>query len=163
MALGTNDAGERLRRLARRRARRRIDADDGADRQRARALGRRRSRCSTRGPYPSEHGALERGADAGVRAYPNMRVFDWAREARDAWFIDDGIHYNTPGYARRARLIAPGARARLPGEGPQRGLHRALRALREPGARRVNTGAGQTKRPRIREAFGSSGGTIRSH
>ena len=24
----------------------------------------------------------------------------------DSWFIDDGIHYNTPGYAARSRLIA---------------------------------------------------------
>ena len=33
------------------------------------------------------------------RAYPNMRVFDWAAVVSSAWFIDDGIHYNTPGYA----------------------------------------------------------------
>lgn len=38
--------------------------------------------------------------------YPNMRVFDWASVAKDAWFIDDGIHYSSPGYAARSRLIA---------------------------------------------------------
>jgi peptidoglycan/LPS O-acetylase OafA/YrhL len=38
--------------------------------------------------------------------YPNMHVFDWASAARDAWFIDDGIHFTTPGYRARSRLIA---------------------------------------------------------
>jgi peptidoglycan/LPS O-acetylase OafA/YrhL len=40
------------------------------------------------------------------RRYPSMRVFDWAALAEDRWFIADGIHYNTPGYAARSRLIA---------------------------------------------------------
>ena len=30
--------------------------------------------------------------------YPNMRVFDWAALARDEWFIEDGIHFTSPGY-----------------------------------------------------------------
>jgi peptidoglycan/LPS O-acetylase OafA/YrhL len=38
--------------------------------------------------------------------YPNMRVYDWAADVKDAWFIDDGIHFTTPGYRARARLIA---------------------------------------------------------
>jgi peptidoglycan/LPS O-acetylase OafA/YrhL len=38
--------------------------------------------------------------------YPNMRVYDWASDVKDAWFIDDGIHFTTPGYRARARLIA---------------------------------------------------------
>ncbi len=35
-----------------------------------------------------------------------MRVFDWAAVAKSRWFIDDGIHYTSPGYAARSRLIA---------------------------------------------------------
>jgi peptidoglycan/LPS O-acetylase OafA/YrhL len=38
--------------------------------------------------------------------YPNMRIFDWASVVRDRWFIADGIHYTSPGYAARAHLIA---------------------------------------------------------
>jgi lysophospholipase L1-like esterase len=38
--------------------------------------------------------------------YPNMRIFDWASVVKDSWFIPDGIHYTSPGYAERARLIA---------------------------------------------------------
>jgi peptidoglycan/LPS O-acetylase OafA/YrhL len=38
--------------------------------------------------------------------YPNMRVYDWAAVARPQWFISDGIHYTSAGYAARGRLIA---------------------------------------------------------
>ena len=38
--------------------------------------------------------------------YPNMRIFDWASIVKDSWFIDDGIHFTTRGYAARSRLIA---------------------------------------------------------
>jgi lysophospholipase L1-like esterase len=43
---------------------------------------------------------------AACARYPNMRVFDWAAVAKRSWFIFDGIHYTTYGYARRSRLIA---------------------------------------------------------
>lgn len=43
--------------------------------------------------------------------YPNLRIFDWASVAQDGWFISDGIHYTSAGYAARAHLIA-GALAR---------------------------------------------------
>ena len=33
--------------------------------------------------------------------YPNMRIFDWASVARDSWFISDGVHYTSTGYAAR--------------------------------------------------------------
>lgn len=36
--------------------------------------------------------------------YPNLRVFDWAAVAQDGWFISDGIHYTSAGYAARARI-----------------------------------------------------------
>ena len=38
--------------------------------------------------------------------YPNMRIYDWASAVQDRWFIPDGIHYYSPGYAARAHLIA---------------------------------------------------------
>jgi peptidoglycan/LPS O-acetylase OafA/YrhL len=38
--------------------------------------------------------------------YPNMRVYDWAAIAKTKWFISDGIHYTSAGYAARARQIA---------------------------------------------------------
>ncbi|MGI8450801.1 MAG: GDSL-type esterase/lipase family protein, partial [Streptosporangiaceae bacterium] len=42
------------------------------------------------------------------RQYPNLRIFDWASAAQDGWFISDGIHYTSSGYAARAHLIARG-------------------------------------------------------
>jgi peptidoglycan/LPS O-acetylase OafA/YrhL len=38
--------------------------------------------------------------------YRNMRVYDWASEVHDNWFINDGIHYTSAGYAARGRMIA---------------------------------------------------------
>jgi lysophospholipase L1-like esterase len=43
---------------------------------------------------------------AACNTFPTMRVFDWAGVARNSWFIDDGIHYTTPGYVNRTHLIA---------------------------------------------------------
>jgi peptidoglycan/LPS O-acetylase OafA/YrhL len=59
------------------------------------------------GPYAESN--MRRWDEALVEAcsrYPNMRVFDWADVAKDQWFIPDGIHYYSPGYAARAHLIA---------------------------------------------------------
>ncbi|HEU5421068.1 MAG TPA: acyltransferase family protein [Streptosporangiaceae bacterium] len=38
--------------------------------------------------------------------YPNMRVYDWADVVKTRWFINDGIHFTSPGYAARSRDIA---------------------------------------------------------
>jgi hypothetical protein len=38
--------------------------------------------------------------------YPNMRVFNWASLAKTKWYISDGIHFTSAGYAARGRLIA---------------------------------------------------------
>ncbi len=38
--------------------------------------------------------------------YPNMRIFDWTGVVRPRWFLSDGIHYTSQGYAARARAIA---------------------------------------------------------
>ncbi|HMH94302.1 MAG TPA: acyltransferase family protein [Streptosporangiaceae bacterium] len=46
--------------------------------------------------------------------YPNLRVFDWAAAAKPQWFISDGIHYTSAGYAARSRLIARALAAAFP-------------------------------------------------
>ena len=61
----------------------------------------------TTGPYAESHmrdwnRALREACDH----YPYMRVYDWASAVRDDWFIPDGIHYSSHGYAERGRLIA---------------------------------------------------------
>jgi hypothetical protein len=38
--------------------------------------------------------------------YPNLRVLDWASDAKPHWFIPDGIHYYSPGYIARTHAIA---------------------------------------------------------
>jgi hypothetical protein len=50
-------------------------------------------------------------------SYPNMRVYDWAAAVKDRWFISDGIHFTSAGYAARARLIASALAAAFPGQG----------------------------------------------
>jgi peptidoglycan/LPS O-acetylase OafA/YrhL len=49
--------------------------------------------------------------------YPNMRVFDWAEDAQSPWFIEDGIHYTSPGYKARSWLIARALAAAFPAGG----------------------------------------------
>jgi hypothetical protein len=59
------------------------------------------------GPYSAS--SLEAWDEALLDAcdeYPNMRVYDWSADVRAGWFIEDGIHYTSKGYAQRARLIA---------------------------------------------------------
>jgi lysophospholipase L1-like esterase len=46
-----------------------------------------------------------------------MRVYDWAAAAKDSWFISDGIHYTSAGYAARARLIAYALARAFPARG----------------------------------------------
>jgi peptidoglycan/LPS O-acetylase OafA/YrhL len=74
------------------------------------------------GPYAEAN--MERWNEALLRAcsrYPNMRIYDWASVVRDRWFIPDGIHYYSPGYAARAHLIADALATSFPaaaGGGP---------------------------------------------
>lgn len=50
--------------------------------------------------------------------YPNLRVYDWRAEVRDAWFVSDGIHFTTPGYAERAGRIADALARAYPVDAP---------------------------------------------
>jgi peptidoglycan/LPS O-acetylase OafA/YrhL len=54
---------------------------------------------------------------AACAAYPNMRVYDWASDVKDDWFIEDGIHFTSPGYAARAQLIALALAHAFPAQG----------------------------------------------
>jgi peptidoglycan/LPS O-acetylase OafA/YrhL len=49
--------------------------------------------------------------------YPSMHVYDWASVVKDGWFIPDGIHFTTPGYAARGRLIANALAEAFPASG----------------------------------------------
>jgi hypothetical protein len=53
--------------------------------------------------------------------YPNMRVFNWASVAKRKWFISDGIHYTSAGYAARSRLIANALAEAFPQTGRSNG------------------------------------------
>jgi lysophospholipase L1-like esterase len=71
------------------------------------------------GPY-SEHD-MRQWDQALLRTcprYPNMRVFNWAAVAQRRWFINDGIHYTSPGYAVRSRDIAQALARAFPAAPP---------------------------------------------
>jgi len=73
-------------------------------------------------PYSKEN--MEKWDEELVAAcavYPNMRVYDWASDVKDAWFIEDGIHFTSPGYAARAQLIAQALAHAFPAKGETRG------------------------------------------
>jgi lysophospholipase L1-like esterase len=53
--------------------------------------------------------------------YPNMRVFNWAALAKTKWYISDGIHFTSAGYAARGRLIAQALARAFPKTGPSTG------------------------------------------
>jgi hypothetical protein len=61
----------------------------------------------TSGPYQKKN--MRSWDEALLEAcdrYPRMRIYNWAGDVKDAWFIPDGIHFTSPGYAARGRLIA---------------------------------------------------------
>ncbi len=58
---------------------------------------------------------------AACASYPNMRVYDWASDVKDDWFIEDGIHFTSPGYAARAQLIAQALAHAFPEKGETEG------------------------------------------
>jgi peptidoglycan/LPS O-acetylase OafA/YrhL len=74
------------------------------------------------GPYAEAN--MQRWNAALVKAcakYPNMRIFDWASVVRSSWFISDGIHYTSAGYAARAQLIADALAKAFPQSGHSSG------------------------------------------
>jgi peptidoglycan/LPS O-acetylase OafA/YrhL len=72
----------------------------------------------TSGPYAEANMQLWNAALRQACAqYPNMRVFDWASQAQPSWFISDGIHYTSIGYAARAQQIAYALARAFPAKG----------------------------------------------
>jgi peptidoglycan/LPS O-acetylase OafA/YrhL len=55
--------------------------------------------------------------DKACLRYPNMRIYNWAADVKDSWFINDGIHFTSPGYAARADLIAHALAHAFPAKG----------------------------------------------
>ena len=73
---------------------------------------------------PYSKGNMEKWDEELVTAcasYPNMRVYDWASDVKDDWFIEDGIHFTSPGYAARAQLIAQALAHAFPEKGETEG------------------------------------------
>jgi lysophospholipase L1-like esterase len=61
----------------------------------------------TSGPYSEQNMLLWDQALAQEEPhYPNMRVYNWAAVVQNSWFISDGIHFTSQGYAERALFIA---------------------------------------------------------
>jgi len=73
-------------------------------------------------PY-SKQGMVEwdEELERACATYPNMRIYDWASDVKDEWFIEDGIHFTSPGYAARAQLIAQALAYAFPEKGTTEG------------------------------------------
>jgi peptidoglycan/LPS O-acetylase OafA/YrhL/lysophospholipase L1-like esterase len=70
------------------------------------------------GPYAeSEMQAWDAALLRACARYPNMRVYDWAAAVKNRWFINDGVHFTSAGYAARAHLIANALAAAFPYRG----------------------------------------------
>jgi lysophospholipase L1-like esterase len=50
-----------------------------------------------------------------------MRIYDWASDVKKEWFIEDGIHFTSPGYAARSELIAHALAHAFPAKGESEG------------------------------------------
>ncbi len=73
-------------------------------------------------PYSKENmEKWDEELEAACASYPNMRIYDWASDVKDDWFIEDGIHFTSPGYAARAQLIALALAHAFPEKGETEG------------------------------------------
>jgi peptidoglycan/LPS O-acetylase OafA/YrhL len=73
-------------------------------------------------PYSAEN--MEKWDEELVAAcavFPSMRVYNWAAEVKKEWFIEDGIHFTSPGYAARSELIAHALAHAFPAKGESEG------------------------------------------
>ncbi len=70
------------------------------------------------GPYAENNMAdWDNALVKACAKYPNMRIFDWASVVQDSWFISDGIHFTSPGYAARSQMIADALAKAFPSSG----------------------------------------------
>jgi peptidoglycan/LPS O-acetylase OafA/YrhL len=73
-------------------------------------------------PYSAEN--MEKWDEELIGAcaiFPSMRVYDWASDVKKEWFIEDGIHFTSPGYAARSELIAHALAHAFPAKGESEG------------------------------------------
>ena len=68
------------------------------------------------GPY-SEQDMLEwdQALYAAARHYPNMKIYNWASVVQTPWYINDGIHFTSAGYAARGGAHRGRPGGRVPG------------------------------------------------
>ncbi|MGH2975541.1 MAG: acyltransferase family protein, partial [Solirubrobacterales bacterium] len=72
----------------------------------------------TSGPYAEANmKSWDQALLAACDSYPDMRIYDWAADVKDKWFIPDGIHFTSEGYAARGRLIADALLEAFPNTG----------------------------------------------
>ncbi len=73
----------------------------------------------TSGPYAEANMAdWDEALLESCDRYPYMRIYDWASDVKDSWFIPDGIHFTSAGYAARGRLIADALLEAFPNSRP---------------------------------------------
>jgi len=86
------------------------------------------------GPYSAGNMRLwNQALRRACSSYPNMRIYDWASVVKNAWFIPDGIHYYSQGYASRAYLIANALAKAFPkGKDPSKGCIVRTKSLSVP-------------------------------
>jgi hypothetical protein len=59
------------------------------------------------GPYAESNMELwNQALQQALPNYPNMRLYNWPAVVQTSWFINDGIHYTSDGYAHRGKMIA---------------------------------------------------------
>lgn len=88
------------------------------------------------GPYAT--GNMKLWNDALLRAcarYPQMRIFDWAAAVQDTWFVADGIHFTSEGYAARGALIARALLKAFPASAPRGSVDTGDCLIRSGGSR----------------------------
>jgi len=118
LALGTNDpantGGDNAMLSAR------IDSMMGLIGEKSPVMWTTTRTLKEKGPYQNANMASwNRTLVEACNRHPNMRVYDWASEVQDDWFVPDGIHFNAVGYRERAsRLATALARAFPKGESP---------------------------------------------
>lgn len=86
------------------------------------------------GPYSAANMRLwNQALKRACSDYPNMRIYDWASAVKSRWFIQDGIHYYSQGYASRAYLIANALAKAFPrGKEPRDGCIIRTKSLSVP-------------------------------
>ncbi|MGD0700393.1 MAG: acyltransferase family protein [Trebonia sp.] len=61
----------------------------------------------TSGPYAEANMQLwNQALQQALPKYPNMRLYDWPAVVQTSWYINDGIHFTSDGYAHRGQMIA---------------------------------------------------------